>query len=127
MNLDIKSILDEIERIRQNGFLAVVEGKNDRIALEKLGLSRVFVLNETGKSLYERIEEIPSGETAVILTDLDKKGRKIYALLKDELSKRGVKMNNRLRDLLVMMKISHVEGLDSFVDNCQSKARLKSS
>ncbi len=118
MKLSAEEIIDEIRRARENGFLVIVEGKKDRIALEQLGLSRIFVLNEGGMGLYERIEEIsPDKKTIVILTDLDKKGRKLYKLLKNELSKRGLKINNHLRDLLVRMKISHVEGLATFCNN----------
>ncbi len=129
MNLNAEEIINEIERVRQNDFLVIVEGRKDRIALEQLGLQEIFVLNEGGKGLYEKIEEIClKGRNVVVLTDLDKKGRKLYELLKNEISKRGLRVNNHLRDLLFRMRISHVEGLDSFIDNCQFKnSCLKSS
>lgn len=102
--------------------LVVVEGKKDRFALEELGFPMIFVLNEDGKSLYEKIEEIEgiAGRKRVcILTDFDKKGRQLYLLLKRELGAKRVKMDNSFRGVLLKSHISHIEGLASFVKNME--------
>ncbi|MEK6820292.1 MAG: toprim domain-containing protein [Nanoarchaeota archaeon] len=102
------------------GMLIVVEGKKDKIALEKLGFEYIFVINETGHSLYEKIEEIEknAGKKKIcILTDFDKKGKKLYLLLKSELGKRRVKLDNAFREALLKQRVSHIEGLSNFMDN----------
>ena len=101
-------------------YFIIVEGKKDKRALEILGFSNIFIINEAGKSIYEKIEEIEqvAGKTKIcILTDFDKKGKKMYLCLKSELSKRKVRLDNKFRDILLKNNISHIEGLDSFVEN----------
>jgi len=100
--------------------LIIVEGKKDKEALEILGFKHIFVINETGKSLYEKIEEVEEkvGKRKIcILTDFDKKGKKLYLIIKSELRKRKVKMDNSLRDSLLRLNISHIEGLASLMSN----------
>ena len=104
--------MKEIERAKE--YLIIVEGKKDRQALLALGFKNIFVLNETGKSLYEKVEEIErlAGKKKIcILTDFDKKGKKLYLLLKKELSTRKVRLDNSLRGIFLKNKISHIEGL----------------
>jgi len=106
----------ELEKA-QNLFI-VVEGKKDKQALQELGFKSIFILNETGKSIYEKIEQIEAlagNHKICILTDFDKKGKKLYLLLKSELSKRKVTLDNTFRGILLKMKISHIEGLSSFM------------
>lgn len=96
--------------------LIIVEGKKDKSALALLGFKNIFVINETGKSIYEKIEEIEQiAENKkikiCILTDFDKKGKKLYLLLKSELSSRNVRLDNTFRGVLLKMKVSHIEGL----------------
>lgn len=100
-------------------YIVVVEGPKDRAALEEIGFRKIIVLNENGKSLKEKIEEIEkianeSKSKICILTDFDKKGKKLYLKLKAELSIRKVKLDNSLRATLLKEKISHIEGLASF-------------
>jgi len=115
-------LLSEIENAKSDDSLIIVEGKKDRIALENLGLKNIFVLNETSKSICEKIEEISGkAKEVVIMTDIDKEGKKIYFLMKKAFSQMNVRINNRIRELLIKLKISHVEGLDSFICNHQSK------
>lgn len=100
-------------------YLIIVEGKKDLLALKELGFENIFVLNETGKSLYEKIEEIEvrAGKNKIcILTDFDKKGKKLYLLLKSELCKRKVKLDNSFRGMLLKLNISHIEGLARFIN-----------
>jgi 5S rRNA maturation endonuclease (ribonuclease M5) len=95
-------------------FLFIVEGKKDKQALVNLGFRNIFVINETGKSLGEKIEQIETlarKNKICILTDFDKKGKKLYLLLKSELGKRNVKMDNSLRHIFLRNNIQHIEDL----------------
>lgn len=106
----------EIEKSKS--YLIIVEGKKDKIALQELDFENIFVINEDGKSLGEKIEEIQeiAGRNKIcILTDFDKKGKQLYLLLKSKLSEIGVKQDNSLRGFLLKERISHIEGLSSYM------------
>ena len=106
----LEEIENEIEKYKD--FLFIVEGKKDKQALENLGLTEIFVLNETGKSLGEKIEQIESQKRKIcILTDFDKKGKKLYLKLKSELAIRNVRLDNSFRSFLLKSGVIHIEDL----------------
>lgn len=99
-----------LERIKRENLLIVVEGKKDKEALQKLGLSKIIILN---KPLFQLVEEIKEKEI-ILLTDLDKTGRKLYHLLKKDLNKNGIKVNNSLRNFLIKTKkVNQIETISS--------------
>ena len=105
-------IQKELEKAKN--CLIIVEGKKDKQALENLGFKKIFTIHETGKSIYEKIEQIEAiaGKDKIcILTDFDKKGKKLYLLLKSELSQRKVRLDNTFRGVLLKLNISHIEGI----------------
>lgn len=124
---NFSEMLREIERLKNNNSLVIVEGKKDRVALQNIGISNIFVINENGKSIYEKIEQISQckDKEVILLTDIDKEGKKIYMLMKKHLSQMNVKMNNKIRELMIKLKISHIEGLDSFIKNYQKISLYK--
>ena len=72
-----EEIEEIIEKIKQEKPLIIVEGKKDKAALEKLGLSNIMELSK--KPLFQIVEEVAnSNDECIILTDLDKKGKEIY-------------------------------------------------
>lgn len=96
----------------------VVEGQHDKSSLLKLGLKNIFVLNKPGASFYSRIEaleKLARKKKCAILTDLDKKGSFLYSAIKRNLVREGVKIDDNLRGLLRKAKISHIEGLASYL------------
>ncbi len=108
------------ELLKSQKYLIIVEGKKDKRVLEELGFASIFSLNEDGKSLYEKIEEIESlasGKKICILTDFDKKGKQLYLILKKELATKKVKMDNTLRSVLLKNHVSHIEGLSHFLQS----------
>lgn len=111
--------LKQVEKAKKH--LIVVEGKKDKYALQELGFENIFVIHETGKSFGEKIEQIQElcdkKDRVCILTDFDKKGKHLYLLLKSKFSELGVRMDNSLRGFLLKQKISHIEGLSSFLKN----------
>jgi len=107
--------IDKKEMNKAREMLIIVEGNKDKNALMQLGFKNIFVINENNKSLFEKIEEIEqiAGKQKVcILTDFDKKGKKLYLLLKDELSKRKVRLDGSFRALLLKNNVSHIETLN---------------
>jgi len=105
-----------IEKIINSNILVIVEGKKDKIALEKLGIKNIVELNK--KPLFQIAEDISaSNEECIILTDLDKKGKEIYGKLNHDLQKNGVKVNNKFREFLFKYtKLRQIEGIDSYLD-----------
>ncbi|MBR9692926.1 toprim domain-containing protein [Candidatus Woesearchaeota archaeon] len=93
-------------------FLTIVEGKNDKRALERFGFSNIRTLN---KALFKVVEEIDA-EEVIILTDLDAYGKKLYHYFFTECNKRGIKVNNRLRQILHFSELRQIEGLPKYLE-----------
>mgnify|MGYP001618422617 CR=1 FL=1 len=104
-----------VESLQQTERLIVVEGKNDVIALQELGIVQARPLNTQPIFLFaESIEE----KEVIILTDLDPAGRKLYRQLKRALVKRGKKIDNIFREFLFKeTSLSEIEGLPTYLRN----------
>mgnify|MGYP001616541408 CR=1 FL=1 len=96
----------------------VVEGKKDKEALEKFGINgkRIFVLNK--KPLFAVAEELAKDYSeAMILTDLDFEGKKLYGKLNTQLQQLGVKVDNNFRNFLFKhTKLRQIEGLSNLIE-----------
>ena len=105
-----------IEKAKNSNTLIIVEGKKDKAALQKLGLSNIIELNK--KPLFQIVEEVSgSDDECIILTDLDKKGKELYGKLSSDLQKHGVKVNNKFREFLFRhTKLRQIEGIDSYLE-----------
>jgi len=95
--------------------LTIVEGKNDRRALESFGFRKVRTLN---KALFKVIEEIDE-EEVMILTDLDAHGKQLYHYFFTECTRRKIKINNRVRQLLHFTELRQIEGLVRYMERVQ--------
>ena len=116
MNKKIDELNNLIEKIKDSNALIIVEGKKDREALQKLGISNIVELSK--KPLFQIVEDIAdSNDECIILTDLDSKGKEIYGKLNSNLQKHGVKINNKLRDFLFKQtKLRQIEGIGHYLD-----------
>ena len=105
-----------IEKVKNSSILIIVEGKKDKAALQKLGLSNIIELNK--KPLFQIVEEVSgSNGECIVLTDLDKKGKELYGKLSSDLQKHGVKVNNKFREFLFRhTKLRQIEGIDSYLE-----------
>jgi len=104
-------ILKHLSEIKDK--LVIVEGFKDKRALQSFGIKRIKVLK--GRALYKVVEEV-TDKDAVILTDLDRAGKKLYAVLKDKFSQRGVKVDDKFRNFLFKeTKLRQIEGLKRFM------------
>jgi len=101
--------------VQDNSSLIIVEGKNDIKALNKLGINNVISIN---KPIYLIIEDIArKNKEAIILTDFDPEGRKLYSKIKQEMNRNGIKVNEHYRKFLSKCKITHIEGLYTYYRN----------
>lgn len=116
-------LINDLEKYKD--CVILVEGKKDVVALNNLGFEKVYALHKNKKAIRERVEEIVEEIGNLkkiefcILTDLDEVGRKIYLQVKSILQELGVKVDSRLRRLLIQTGVSHVEGLGRFVERAE--------
>ncbi|HIH11819.1 TPA: toprim domain-containing protein [Candidatus Woesearchaeota archaeon] len=105
-----------LTKLQQSNTLVIVEGKNDKHALQKLGLNNILTLSTP---LF-KILDIINGKKVAILTDFDKEGQHYYKKLKSLCSQHGIKIDNTLREYLQKKtSLVHIEGLATFVRNQQ--------
>jgi len=98
-----------LEKLRDSKKLIIVEGKKDKAALEKLGITDVVALLR--KPLFSFIESI-NAEEVIILTDLDPEGKKLYNVLKQGLQEKGIKIDTYFREYLFKnSKLAQIEGI----------------
>ena len=108
--MELEQLYGEIDNARNTTVL--VEGPNDKRSLEKLGFTNVIHLHGP---LYQMVELVEEEDEILVLTDLDMHGRKLYKYFYDELTRRGVKVNNRLRLMLFQTPVRQIEGLANYL------------
>ena len=92
----------------------LVEGKNDKKALEIFDIKNVFYLKGP---LFKNVETIASkSKECILLMDLDAEGRKLHAKLLTDLQANGVKVNTRFRKLLFAKKIRTIEAIPKHIE-----------
>ncbi len=108
-----EQLMSALEENRER--LTIVEGKNDKRALERLGFQNIRTLN---KPLYKVVEEIDE-EEVIILTDLDRHGKELYHYFFHECGRRGIRVNNRVRQLLTFTEVRQIEGLANYLERLE--------
>ena len=100
-------------------YVIIVEGKKDVNFLNQLGFQKVYAVHETGVPIKEKLLEISKQldkkDKVCILTDLDRKGKKLYMLIKEELQELRVRLDSSFRGLLLKSQISHIEDMAEFI------------
>ena len=104
-----------IQKIKASKKLIIVEGKKDAAALKKLGITNTIQLSK--KPLFYIIEHIAnSHKECIILTDLDKEGKRLYSKMNSGLQKFGVRIDNELREFLFKnTKLRQIEGIGTYL------------
>lgn len=113
--IELDDLYQEVENSKH--LTVLVEGPKDKRSLEKLGFQRVIRLD---KSLFLMVEQLEHEEELLILTDLDDHGRKLYKYFYQELTRRGVRVNNRLRLMIFQTPVRHIEGLANFLERMEN-------
>lgn len=122
MNKELEGLLEHIERIKKLNLLVIVEGKRDREALASFGIKRVKTLYK--RALYKVVEEsAENNKTAVILTDLDREGKKLFGMLNSGLIHHGVRVDKKFREFLFKeTKLRQIEGMRRYVHRLEAKS-----
>lgn len=96
----------------------IVEGKKDKSALVSLGISanQIYILNK--KPLFAVAEEVTRDYAeALILSDLDSEGKRLYSRLNVLLQHLGVGVDDALRNFLFKhTKLRQIEGLGKIAE-----------
>ena len=101
------TLINWIEELNDSQKVIIVEGKRDKEALIKLGITnQIITISNKPQTFFESITE-----EVIILTDLDKHGRKLYAQIRTNFEKRRIKVDRKFRQFLQHKGISHIEGL----------------
>jgi 5S rRNA maturation endonuclease (ribonuclease M5) len=107
------TIEEWIFSLQQTEKLILVEGQNDKKALEELHIKNILTVSKT--PTYKVVEAINAQEV-IILTDLDKEGRKYYAQLRHHLQRKGIKIDTQFREFLLKhTNITQIEGLPHYL------------
>ena len=107
--------IDEwVEEIKKSRKFIIVEGKKDLKALRDIGITnKIETLH--GKPLYKVAEDAAGHKEIIILTDLDKEGKKLYGRLSSYLQSHGCEIDNKLREfLLKKTKLRQIEGIKTY-------------
>ncbi|MFH1637620.1 MAG: toprim domain-containing protein [Candidatus Woesearchaeota archaeon] len=112
-----QDIMHEIREIAKDNTLVIVEGKNDVASCNELGIKNVIEIKQPLFSLIESIED----KEVVLLVDLDKEGKSLYSKLKKDLVRRGVRVNDKLREMLFRTPVRQVEGLYNYLERWKSQ------
>ncbi|MBI2451742.1 toprim domain-containing protein [Candidatus Pacearchaeota archaeon] len=112
----------DIEKYRD--YVILVEGKKDVASMKSCGFERVYAIHKTSVSLRENVEHIAEQinrkDKVCILTDLNKKGKKLYMIVKQILQEQGKHLNSSFRGILIKARISHIEGIYSFFSKLEN-------
>jgi 5S rRNA maturation endonuclease (ribonuclease M5) len=109
-----KSLSEWKERLRQESVnkVVVVEGKRDRIRLEKMGVRNV--LDISGKRIPD-IADIIEGkfglQEVILLTDLDDFGDRLRDKIGNSLEAQSYRVDYSFREFLRSQNIVHIEDL----------------
>jgi 5S rRNA maturation endonuclease (ribonuclease M5) len=108
----IKDLEDWKNKLETTNKIIIVEGKKDKEALTSLGIMNIITLKN--KPMYKVIEETAEKtKSVIILTDLDKEGKKLYSILKKGLQKHGIKVDRQFREFLIKKtQLSCIEGIE---------------
>ncbi len=100
----------ELDQLLENSISStvIVEGKKDRMALEKLGFLDICTLNGRIDEFARELAERGVGE-AIILTDLDRTGDRLCDSLKEALASHRIVSDSRARK-----RFSKLLNLDRF-------------
>ena len=116
MTREAEELLGELENAKQSGHLILVEGKNDKKGFKELGFENVFAIDRM--PLYRVVEEVMKrSKDVIIMTDLDKEGKKLYRYFHTHLTQRGVKVHNRLRNFMFKeTNLKQMEGIVKYIN-----------
>ncbi len=120
-------LLDALRKRSGAGVPIVVEGRRDREALGRLGVTgKVFCLKAAGESRFHFLDKLDGFQDIILLTDFDREGVELRLWLYQQLTRRGIRADDlawRRIKSLARTEVRSVEELPRFVRSMEAKAR----
>ena len=111
-----RALLDWLEQLKASSKITIVEGKKDKQALTDAGVKQVVSLKGPLFCIVEEVSKYT--KDVILLTDLDKEGKKLYACLSRDFQSQGVRIDNYFREFLFRnTRLRQIEGLPSYIDS----------
>ncbi len=105
----------------------IVEGRNDKEALRRLGIGGIVFIVNGRHTLFQMCEDISREHKKVILlTDWDRKGGQICSTLSKDFAANGVRTDEKIRRSLSSIssgEIKDVESLPRLVERLRTKGK----
>ncbi len=123
---EFEAIMEELRELARESVI-LVEGRKDRCALERLGVSGEIVQVQDARGILGVAEELASRRrSAVILTDWDRKGGQLAELLRNALRSCDVPYDDGIRMKMAVLgkkDIKDVESLPAFANLLEERRR----
>ncbi len=125
--------IDEIQRLltylideAANGIPILVEGLNDKLCLEEIGVKGKFLFAKTsGKSILDVLKEVETcNKEVILLLDFDKRGREMTYRLIENLQSYHIKANIifwKNISSIVGREVKDIEGLSTYIQTLKRK------
>jgi len=124
----IEAAIDELKDRSMCGAIVLVEGRRDREALAKLGVTGEIVMT-SHQSLLNLSESMARSKTdTIILTDWDERGEEVARQISVFMEADGSRPDNTIRCTLkglLKKEIMEVENLFSYVENLKEVCSMK--
>lgn len=119
---ELDELIKHIEQIKDRNIIVIVEGKKDVAALKAFGIKRIKPLSK--RAIYKVVEEVAeNNKECIILTDLDKEGKRLFRMLNHDLNQHGVRINKKFREFLFKnTKLRQIEGLTTYINHLKDKS-----
>lgn len=114
----LQEILQKLA-INSKQTVIIVEGKNDRSSLERLGIKEnIFCVKKSGKVLLDIIDQLQNQEV-ILLLDFDNEGKALTKNITQYLERKKIKVNSvfwKKIKSLVRKDIKDIEGLFTYLE-----------
>ena len=118
---ELEELLEHLENIKNKDIIVIVEGIKDKRALNSFGIKRVKTLSR--RAIYKVVEEVAeNNRECIILTDLDKEGKRLFRMLNHDLNQNGVRVDKKFREFLFKhTQLRQIEGMKRYVERLNLK------
>jgi len=120
----LERILWRIAGESSSGTIIIVEGRKDKAALRRLGLTGpILCFKSSRKRLADFLSDIDAGK-AIVLTDFDREGKDLSVRMAEELSHLKIRVDHALRErlgALVRQDARTIQDLFGYVERMRAE------
>jgi len=124
----LERILWRIAGESSSGTVIIVEGRKDKVALRRLGLTGpILCFKSSRKSLADFLSDIDAKKT-IVLTDFDREGKDLSVRIAEELSHLKIRADHALRErlgALVRQDARTIQDLFGYVERIRAEEKRR--